>query len=323
MANLGNTQYLSNLGYARDSGVRVPGYATGGTANAEFPGVQVVSRDKPLPVVTIGGKAGAANLYSNAQGDFTAAVATGDTNVVTLSGLSFVLSELHVVGGGRVLRQDPTTYQWEEIDLSKVTVSGDDITFHSVPASGSGWATGDTVYVQLLGPPKAYDLVTDTQEVTRKGKLLGLKEPSLAGLSSQEAGATGKTSLLEISVAGYSVLALRIEMSNALGHLDGGGVLLYIETLEGPDIDQPFSFPQIDANHQIGLQYVLPSTGVTESGGVFTFADTDTPDAFMVYVITKNASERIRISMTDPNWTDGEADNAALDLDYSKSREGA
>lgn len=101
-----------------------------------------------------GAGGGGNNTWSNAQGDFTAAVTTGTTNI-TLTGLPFTLEDDHVAFGS--IKKIDSSGNISSLDTSNATVSGSVITL----GNESNFSAGDTVVVSLFGPDKAYDGALD------------------------------------------------------------------------------------------------------------------------------------------------------------------
>jgi hypothetical protein len=94
-------------------------------------------------------------VYSNAFGDFTATPTVGTKDIV-VSGLPFTLDVINVVGGK--ISQIASGGAINHCPITGITVSSGTITCNDV---GNNFATGDTVFVSLLGPDKAYDSALD------------------------------------------------------------------------------------------------------------------------------------------------------------------
>jgi len=106
-----------------------------------------------------GGAGGGSIVYTNMSGDFVATITNGTTNI-TITGLPFTLEAGHVVLGS-IKKKVVTTNVITTLLPSTVSVSGGVITLGGV----TNFATGDEVYISLIGPDKAYDISLDSQQV--------------------------------------------------------------------------------------------------------------------------------------------------------------
>jgi len=120
----------------------------------------VVYTNIPRPAAAGGGGAGGgAIVYSNMAGDFTATITNATPNI-TITGLPFTL-EAGNVAMGSIKKKAVTTNTISTLNPSTISVSGGVITLGGIP----NFATGDEVYVTLIGTDKAYDTGLDSNLV--------------------------------------------------------------------------------------------------------------------------------------------------------------
>lgn len=102
-----------------------------------------------------GGAGGGSIVYTNMSGDFIATPTNG-TVTITITGLPFTLEAGHVALGS-IKKKAVTTNVITTLLPSTISVSGGVITLGGI----SNFATGDEVYITLIGPDKAYDTALD------------------------------------------------------------------------------------------------------------------------------------------------------------------
>jgi len=119
----------------------------------------IVFTNIPRPASSgAGGAGGGSIVYTNMSGDFVATITNATTNI-TVTGLPFTLEAGHVVLGS-LKKKAVTTNVVTTLLPSTVSVAGGVITLGGV----TNFATGDEVYVTLIGPDKAYDLALDSSQ---------------------------------------------------------------------------------------------------------------------------------------------------------------
>ncbi len=106
-----------------------------------------------------GGAGGGSIVYTNAAGDFTATANNG-AKTITITGLPFTLEEINVAGG-TIKKIAVTTDVVTTLTPTTIAVAGGVITLTGV----DDFATGDVVYVTLIGPDKWYDRSLDTAKI--------------------------------------------------------------------------------------------------------------------------------------------------------------
>ncbi len=124
-----------------------------------FAGIKAMIAQNTGAGTSSGAGGGGNNTYSTAQGDFIATTTDGTKNI-TITGLSFILEDDHVVGG--TFKKIDSSGDVSSIPLTNVSVSGGVVTL----GDADDFASGDTVAVTLIGPDKAYDNGVDSQIVT-------------------------------------------------------------------------------------------------------------------------------------------------------------
>lgn len=102
-----------------------------------------------------GGAGGGSIVYVNAAGDFTA-TPTDAAQTITITGLPFTLEAKHVMGGS--IKKN-TSGAVTDVDITSVSVSAGVITLANMEGT---FATGDELYVTLIGPDKWYDRAQDS-----------------------------------------------------------------------------------------------------------------------------------------------------------------
>lgn len=124
--------------------------------------VQIANSDGEVIDPSTGASAstgGGSSTYSTAQGDFTATVTDGTTNI-TITGLPFTLEEKHVVNGS--IKKITSAGVVSTVDSGNISVSGGVITL----SEADDFVSGDEVIVSVTGPDKAYDEALDANIVT-------------------------------------------------------------------------------------------------------------------------------------------------------------
>ena len=128
---------------------------TGGDGN------RVILVDAGGDVITSlggGGAGGGSIVYTNAAYDFTATPTPGASTIL-VAGLPYTLEDINVVAGSiKRVRAGAVT----DVDISSVTVTGGSSIGLIVLTNQPVFATGDSVYVTLIGPDKGYDQAQDS-----------------------------------------------------------------------------------------------------------------------------------------------------------------
>jgi hypothetical protein len=181
-----------------------------------------------------GGAGGGSIVYTNAAGDFIATPTNGAATI-TITGLPFTLEAINVIGGS-IKKKSVTTNLVTTLNPSSISVSSGVITLGGI----ANFATGDEVYVTLIGPDKAYDLPLDNT-------LVAVQNPQYAHTTSVEA------LIAETNLLGYKATA------------DAGG-----DTDTIVDADGAFSV----ATHAVG--YIAYQTTDTQSATVNSVASATT-----------------------------------------------
>lgn len=121
-----------------------------------------------LGLIGGGGAGGGNNTYSTEQGDFTAAVTNGTTNIVlsvdTVGGSAITAANF---ANGVLKVWDASTEQMVKITLDDFTWTAATKTLALANCTGVfTFATGDLVSLTLIGPDKVRDAATDTQKTS-------------------------------------------------------------------------------------------------------------------------------------------------------------
>ena len=134
----------------------------------------IVFTNIPRPASSgAGGAGGGSIVYTNMSGDFTATPTNGAATI-TITGLPFTLEPGHVALGS-IKKKAVTTNVITTLIPSTISVSGGVITLGGI----TNFATGDEVYVTLIGPDKAYDTSLDNT-------LVAVQNPDYAHTTSVE-----------------------------------------------------------------------------------------------------------------------------------------
>ena len=131
-----------------------------------------------------GGAGGGSIVYTNMSGDFIATPTNGAATI-TITGLPFTLEAGHVALGS-IKKKANSTNVITTLSPSTISVSGGVITLGGI----TNFATGDEVYVTLIGPDKAYDTALDNT-------LVAVQNPQFAHTTSVET-LVSETNLLGI-----------------------------------------------------------------------------------------------------------------------------
>lgn len=140
--------------------------ATGDTRQPNILGVAMVSDLHPMPTVEVGSLSVGPNAYSNAMGDFTAAVISG-TNRVLLTDVSIPLVEDKMIQVTRYTVDVSGQTTVENVTISPLEISGSTGgSSYEVTLAGLGdtFDSGDTVNVFAFGPTKAYNSNLNTKQ---------------------------------------------------------------------------------------------------------------------------------------------------------------
>ena len=110
-----------------------------------------------------GGALTGVGTYSNASGDFAVESIDG-TKSVYVTGASFTIEVKHISNGsGKTW--DSLALTLTDIVLTKVSVSGDTITF---PNQAANFTATDSVTLFLIAPTKAYDIPQDVTKTSNR-----------------------------------------------------------------------------------------------------------------------------------------------------------
>lgn len=232
--------------------------------------------------ISLGGGAGGAGggsiVYTNAAGDFKATPNNGTKNI-TITGLPFTLEALHVVGGS-IKKVAVTTNVVTNVRLTDVSVAGGVITL----ADADDFATGDAVYVTLIGPDKWYDRDLDNAKAL-------VQNPDYAHYTDVEHLLDITDATVDqhysspISPESYSHLAIQITANAVTG---GAGVVFKFWATLNPDaalpadLDAAPSTDWVDWSEEVlGAATVTLGTAATESEGYVL----DAPTMFERYLL--------------------------------------
>lgn len=200
--------------YAKKDGSALPatfyiGLMGGKNSAGEAEALEIMGDGALKTFITNGGLSAGGVLYSNATGDFTATVKTDTSNIITVNGLgAFTLEAKHVVGG-IIMVKDNTSNIWQSVDLTTISVSGDDIICGEISDTTSGWVTTDEVLVVLVGPPRAYDKDLDADLNIIQNPSWSRYTPAEDLISSPLVfNDTGWNDVGEIAMQGYNRLGL-------------------------------------------------------------------------------------------------------------------
>ena len=236
-----------------------------------------------------GGAGGGSIVYSNAAGDFTATPNNG-AKTITITGLPFTLSALHVVGGS-MTKLSVTTGLKTPLYPDSIVVAGGVITLTGV----DDFVTGDVVYMTLIGPDKWYDLDKDVAKFE-------LENPDYSHYNDPEhldddnLGATGMTGTYERDIipgSSYNHMSATFLLT---ADDTGNTVTMKIYASNDPDITLPAATVAIVASDGIpDISTMVLGTGSISvnggsTGGYFVI-DEDTQ--FENYVI-----ERLYVTAT-------------------------
>jgi len=163
-----------------------------------------------------GGAGGGAIVYTNAAGDFIATPTNGATTI-TITGLPFTLEAIHVMGGS-IEKKAVTTNIISTLTPTSISVASGVITLGGI----ANFATGDEVYVTLIGPDKAYDLTLDTTLVSVQNPQYGhytsvetlVNESAWPGLTATTDETGGATQIVD-SAAPFTLAQIGIAGGNA------------------------------------------------------------------------------------------------------------
>ena len=137
---------------------------TGGDGNR----IIIVDEDGN-PVTSLGGGGGGAGggsiVYTNAAFDFTATPGPG-ARTITITGLPYTLEAKHVIGGS--IKRKTVAGAITDVKTTNVLVSGGVVTLSDADDT---FATGDELYMTLIGPDKWYDQPQDAAKVIVENRL--------------------------------------------------------------------------------------------------------------------------------------------------------
>jgi len=168
-----------------------------------------------LGLIGGGGAGGGNNTYSTEQGDFTATVTNGTTNIVlsvdSVGGAAITAANF---ANGVLKVWDASTEQMVKITLDDFTWTAATKTLAVANCTGAfTFATADVVSLTLIGPDKSLDKLTDSTKTTlTRDETDQFVGETLAALTNI---ATNTTGYLYFTMDGYRYFTLQCETSGA------------------------------------------------------------------------------------------------------------